>query len=490
MEKIDINIEKVITKIKAKASDNPDIVIRESTVSNNEIAIVFVESLTDRVIINDYILEFIENLRLTNKDIKDVHEYIKQNITTHKVTKINNYNDLFYNLLSGFTLIIVNGTSDIIAIETKAKLDSGIMEAKNEIVTKGPRDAFTENYQTNLGLIRKRIKSENLMLEEYVVGNISKTKVGILYDKDIVSKKLVDMITEKVKQLDVDAVFDSNYIVEMISENKKNVFPNYLSTERPDFVSMCILDGRVALVVENTPYVVILPCLFIDFFHTSEDYYQKNKNVMLTRVIRLLALLITILGPAVYIAISTFNLEAIPANLITSFATQREGVPLPTTIEILMMIITFEILKETDTRAPSAFGSSLSIVGALVLGQAAVAAGIVSPITIIVVAISATSGLIAYSADIVNGVRWWRLIFIIFASLAGLYGVFIAGLFFVINISSIKSFGVPYLTPIAPFIISEQDDVIILTNKRKYQKREQILAKKNERSNKSDQKIS
>ena len=200
-------------------------------------------------------------------------------------------------------------------------------------------------------------------------------------------------------------------------------------------------------------------------------------------------MIITIVLPAIYIAISTYNLEAIPTNLLISFSTQRQGVPLPTVVEILMMMIVFEVLKETDTRAPSAIGSSLTIVGTLVLGQAAVAAGIVSPITIIVVATTSVSGLISYSVDIINGMRWWRLIFIVLASFSGLYGVFMAGLFFVIYLSSIKSFGIPYLTPIAPFFLKDQNSVLFLTNKRKFNLRNHLTAKNNiERQDKNYEK--
>lgn len=480
MDKLESNIKKIINKIKTQTNENPDIIIREANINDVDIAVVFSESLSDKVTINDYILEFLENLRLYNIKIHNLYEYIEQNITSHKNVKINNYKDLFYNIFSGFTVILINGYEVAIGIETRAKLDSGIAEAQNETVTKGPKDAFTENYQTNVGLIRKRIKTTTLMLEEFIVGSKSKTKIGIMYDKDITPKELVKDVTKKIEGINTDAIFDSNYVIEMISSNENNVFPNYLSTERPDFASMNILEGRIVIIVENTPYVVIVPTMLIDFLHTPEDYYQKSSNIVMTRLIRFIALLITILIPAIYVAISTYNLEAIPANLLLNFSIQREGVPLPTTIEIIMMIIVFEILKETDTRAPSAFGSSLSIVGALVLGQAAVAAGIVSPITIIVVAVSAISGLIAYSADIVNGIRWWRLIFIVAASIAGLFGVLIAGLFFTINLCSIKSFGMPYLFPFAPFSLKQQDDALFITNKRKFKKRKVINVKPDE----------
>jgi spore germination protein KA len=477
MDKIDTNYRKVIDKIKSQTGNNPDVIFKESKINDINVVVIFSESLADRTIINDYILEFLENLRLTSQTPPNLFTYIKENITTHKVITIKNYKELFYNLLVGYTLVVVNGSDEIISIETKAKLDSGVMPAQNEAVTKGPKDAFTENYQINIGLIRKRIKSETLWIDEYTLGSKSKNKVGILYMKDIASTKLVNMIAEKIKQINVDGIFDSNYIIETISDNKQSVFPNYISTERPDLVSMYLLDGRIAVIVENTPYVVVIPALFVDFFHSSEDLYQKVLNVNVTRIIRLIAFLITILAPGIYVAMSTYNLEAIPTKLLISFSSQRAGVPLPIILETIMMMVTFEILKETDTRAPSAIGSSLSIVGALVLGQAAVTAGIVSPITIIVVAITSISGLISYSVDMVNGVRWWRLVFLVFASFVGLYGIFIAGILFTLSIASIKSFGLPYLTPFAPFYKNDQTDSILISNARKYTKRNPLTAK-------------
>ena len=478
MEKIDINAKKVIDKIKKQTYNSPDIIVKELKLNDTEIAIVFCESMANSITINDFILEFLQETKMNEVKISNIYQFLESNMPTHKVIKVNNYKDLYYTLLSGFTLIIINGSSDVISIETKAALDSGIADAKNEKVMKGPKDSFTENYQTNIGLIRKRIKSESLRLEEHVIGSKSNTKVGIVYMDGIASKKLVDQISKKIKNIDIDAVFDSNYVIETISGNKKKTFPIYLSTERPDFVSINLLDGRIAIIVENTPYVIIVPAVFNDFFLSSEDFYQKNLNVNFTRIVRLIALLITILLPAIYISVNTYNHEAIPTNLLINFATQRQGVPLPTVVEILMMMVVFEILKETDTRAPSAIGSSLSIVGTLVLGQAAVAAGIVSPITIIVVATTSISGLISYSIDVVNGIRWWRIIFIVLSSFAGLYGVLVAGLIFVINISSIKSFGIPYLTPFAPFFLKEQNNGVFLSNKRKFNVRSRLTAKK------------
>jgi len=410
---------------------------------------------------------------------ENIVKYLNENIPTRKTTKISDFDTLFYNLFSGFTIILIDGQEEALSIETRFQLDSGIQEAKDEYVLKGPKDAFTENYQMNIGQIRRRVKTEKLWLKEVELGTKSKTKVGIMYVSDIASEELVKQVISRIEDIEIDAILGSNYIIETISENKRNVFPNYLSTERPDFVAMSLLEGKIAIIVENTQYIVIIPALFVDFFHSTEDLYQKTINTTYTRMIRIIALLITLLVPAVYIAITTFNHEAIPESLVINFASQRSGVPFPTIIEAILMIITFEILRETNLRIPSTLGSALSIVGAIVLGEAAVSAGIVSPIMVIVVAITSISGLTVSSSDIINGIRWWRIIFIVLASLSGLLGVLIASILFIVNLASIKSFGIPYLAPLAPYDKDNQKDSLFLFNEHKFYKRNSLTAKKN-----------
>ena len=434
--------------------------------------------MCDRVTINEFILEFFEKFRKDEK-VKDLVKYIKSKLPAHKITKINNYSDLYYNLLSGFTIILIDGIDECLSIETKAKLNSGILPAQAEMVIKGPKDAFTEDYQTNLGLVMKRLKDCQLRVKEHVLGRRSQTKVSVLYIDDIVNQELVKSVQDKISRIDIDAIADSNYIAELISDNKKNVFTDYLSTERPDVVTNHLLNGKIAIIVENTQYAVIIPILFIEFFHSSEDYYHKVFNVNYTRFIRLIAFIITLIVPAVYIAITTHNHEAIPAKLLISFSAQRSGVPFPSIVEALLMLITFEILKESDLRIPKALGSALSIVGAIVLGQAAVEAGIVSQIMVIVIAITAISGLIVSSSELVYGIRWWRIIFILASATLGIIGVFLAGSLLIINLSSIKSFGIPYLSPLAPLNFENQNNGIFITNKRKFKKRDTITAKNN-----------
>ncbi len=484
MNKLPTSSKRILNKINEKVGDASDIITKEINFYNQAIYLLFSEALADKVLINKFLLEYFLETKKPKEE--DFLTYLEMNIPAHKILKIDNYDELMYSLLSGFSIFIIDGYQYVLAVETKASLDSGVLEAGNETVIKGPKDAFTENYQTNIGLVRKRIKTNTLWFNELTIGKRSKTKVAIMYIYDIANINLVHQITKKIKKINIDSIMDSNYIIDLISENKHNPFPNYISTERPDRVTKGLLEGKIGIIVENTPFAIIIPAVFFDFFHTSEDLYKKVINANFTRITRFIAFFLAVLLPAFYIAIITYNHEAIPKDLILSFYSQREGVPFPTVIEAALMIVVFEILKEADTRIPNTIGSALSIVGALVLGEAAVNAGIVSAITVIVIATTAISGLIVYSFDLVNGIRIWTFIFIIFAALAGTFGIICSGLLFIVYISSMESFGIPYLSPIAPFNTKNQGDAIIISDKSKFFKRNILTAKRNLKKTKKD----
>lgn len=479
MIRIGSDIESLKKSINKATNNNSDYKFKEIRFKDYKIYIMFCISLTSSEIINNYILEFFEEQNNKKIKIKDILTYLEQSIPANNVNRTIYYNEMMYYLCSGFTIIAIDGYSELLAIETKAMLNSPIDNAKNETVIKGPNDSFSENYQSNIGLIRKRIKSEDLWIDEVVIGNYSKTKVGILYMENLASKEIVEHIKSKIEGINIDEVSDLNYVIDIITGNIKQVFPTYLSTERPDMVSAYLLDGRIAVVVENSQLVGILPILFIELFHNAEDYYQNSRNANYTRIIRFIAFFITIFTPAVYLAMTTYNHETIPTNLLINFSIQRDGVPLPSFVEALLMLLTFEILKETDARIPNIIGSSLSIVGALVLGEAAVSAGIVSPIMVIVIAITAISGFTLSYFDVPSGSRWWRLIFLMFASIVGMVGVMIALLLFIINLSGIKTLGVPYLTPIAPFNKQDLTDGIFVNKKSKFKKKSKYFVKRN-----------
>ena len=457
-----------IENLKKLQKYNPDLKIRELKNDKTEVHIIYFESICDSDSINDFILKPV-NIN-TIKSIDDVRNKIPSN----NLVEINDENTLYRCLYSGFTLVCVK--DKFLAFETKGSLDSGIAEASNEKVIKGPKDAFTENYQTNLGLIRKRIRSKNLKVNEHVLGTSSNTRVALMYVDNIANKDLVDKIEKKLKTMSIDYIANSNYIVENLDKDN-NMMPTNIMTERPDLVSYHLMEGRIAIVVENTPQVIILPAFFVDFVRTIDDYYQNTKNVSVTRIIRFIALVISILPPGIYIALTTFNQETLPTSVLINFSIQREGVPFPSIVEAIIMWLIFEILRETDTRVPFVIGTSMSIVGALVLGQAAVEAGIISPIMIIVIAISSVSALLFNDNDMINSIRIWKLIFLLLGAFVGLYGIFIALLLFLIKICSIESYGFDYTLPNAPFNKVLQENNIILTKKYKLNKRNPFLTK-------------
>ena len=451
---------------------NPDLKIRELKNGNTSVYIIYFETLCKSNTINDFILKPIYDDKI--KSLDD----IKNKLPSGNLSEINDENTLYDNLYSGFTIISID--NKFISFETKESLDSGIVAATNEKVIKGPKDAFTENYQSNMGLIRKRIRSKNLKVNEYTIGTSSKTKVALFYLDDIVNKDLVNKIEKILKTMSLDYVANSNYIIDAMN-NKNNIMPTNIMTERPDLTSFLLMEGRIAIMVENSPQVIIIPMFFSDTIHTIDDYYQNSKNVSVTRIIRVLAFIISVTIPGIYLALTTFNQEALPTSLLINFSIQRQGVPFPSIVEALVMFLIFEILKESDTRIPFVVGTSMSIVGALVLGQAAVDAGLISPIMIIIIAVSSVTSFLFNDNDLVNAIRVWKLIFILLSAFAGLYGFFIALLLFLVKISSMDSYGFDYVTVDGILKSNIEKNGIILTKKFKLNKRNSVLTKNTER---------
>lgn len=451
---------------------NPDLKIRELKNGNTTVYIIYFETLCKSNTINDFILKPIYDDKI--KSLDD----IKNKLPSGNLLEINDENTLYDNLYSGFTIISID--NKFISFETKESLDSGIVAATNEKVIKGPKDAFTENYQSNVGLIRKRIRSKNLKINEYTIGTSSKTRVALFYLDDIVNKDLVNKIEKKLKTMNLDYVANSNYIIDAMNK-KNNIMPTNIMTERPDLTSFLLMEGRIAIMVENSPQVIIIPMFFSDTIHTIDDYYQNSKNVSVTRIIRVIAFIISVTIPGMYLALTTFNQEALPTSLLINFSIQRQGVPFPSIVEALVMFLIFEILKESDTRIPFVVGTSMSIVGALVLGQAAVDAGLISPIMIIIIAVSSVTSFLFNDNDLVNAIRVWKLIFILLSAFAGLYGFFIALLLFLVKISSMDSYGFDYVTVDGILKSNIQKNGIILTKKFKLNKRNSVLTKNTER---------
>lgn len=463
MKNIDKKIDNIFKYINEISGNGSEVTTRIIQIAQKRVGYIYLESVSSDDKISDFLVRGLTlDARETNFNLfEEIFEKLQNTIINSKLKIVETYEDLFYHLASGFTAIVVDGSNKAIVVETRKQLDRGVGEATTEAIVRGPKDSFTENHNVNIGLIRKRIKDPRLWFQEIIVGKRTKTKVTISYLSDVVEENKINIIKEKIEKIDIDGILDSGYLREFLTDSKYSDFPRMISSERPDLACSSLLDGKIVILVENSPFVLILPGLFVDFFHTAEDNYQLPLNVSATRILRFLGFFVTILTPALYIALTTFDVKLIPSQLLISLATQRQGVPFPTAVEVIIMLTTFEILRECDLRMPKQMGASVSIVGALVLGDAAVAAGIVSPIVVIIVAVTSIGGLLFTDVDVINSIRLWRIIFIVAASLLGLIGIVIAGFIFITRLASLNTLGISYLSPFSPFSMQGQKYGII-----------------------------
>lgn len=458
-------MKKYIKEIKNIIGPSKDYVFKEIEVSKTKILFIFNDVVSSASDINEFVLK--KMMILSKKELNDIVNYIPtSNISEIKKDKI------MYYVNSGFLVFIIN--KKIYAVEVRKTLERGITTIESELSLTGPKDSFSENFNTNLGLIRRRIKSSNLWWEELILGTETKTRVGILYMNNIVDKDLVSKIKEKLNNIDIDGIIDSGYLKDSLENN--SLFPTVSLTERSDKAAMALLEGKVVIMVDTTSYCLILPNFFIDYFHTVDDYYQKSFNTTLIRIIRMCSFFIAIFVPAYYIAVTTYNQDSIFLSLLLLLKAQKASVPFPATIEALFMIISFEILRESDLRMSSTTGSAISILGGLILGDAAVSAGIISPIMIIVIALSSIAGFVFTSIELVNAIRIYRILFLVLASLLGIYGIYLGAVYLLYKLITLSSFNKPYLAPFSPFIIKEQKDAIIKTKNKGIKYRNPLLS--------------
>ena len=454
-----------INELKKKVSPSNDYVFKKIKIDGKTIFLIFNDVLTDGGSIDENILRKL--VLLNRKELKHIENYLP--IRNVKIIK---NEEILYYVNNGYLVIVAN---KIYACEVKAKLDRGINMVDGELTIAGPKDSFTENFNSNLGLIRKRIKSSNLKVIDLEIGRSSKTKVGILYVEDIVKEEIPSRIMEVLSKIDIDGIIDSSYLKTAL-EGQKSYFPTIMMSERPDKSSMALLEGKVVIIVDMSPYALILPSFFIDFFHTTDDYYQKSFNTTFIRIIRLLAFFIAIFTPALYISVTTRNYNLIPLDLLLMLKAGRTFVPFPAYIEALFMIVCFEILKESDLRMSYASSSSISILGGLILGDAAVSAGIVLPIMILVIAILSIAGLIFSSVELENAIRIYKIFLLILGTIWGIYGVSIGAIYIAYKLLTLKMFGIPYLVPFIPLEKNELRDTFI-KGEQSVKKRNSFLTK-------------
>ncbi|WP_251032598.1 spore germination protein [Mesobacillus foraminis] len=453
--------------IKQKTGKSTDVVISQfilQTQPEHKAAVIFVEGIADSKMINDFLLESMLNHQTVLEKVptSDPIEFLSQKVLALAgVKKMTDWDELFLALMSGDTIILVDGSSTALSASTRGGKQRSVEEPGSQVTVRGPRDGFTESIRTNTALVRRRIQNPDLWVETMKIGNVTKTDVSIMYIKGIAKEEIVGEVRKRLKNIKIDSILESGYIEQLIEDQALTTFPTLYHTERPDIVAGNVLEGRVAIFVNGTPFVLIAPAVFIQFFQSVEDYYGRADIGTALRFLRLLIFFISIIAPATYIAGTTFHQEMIPTQLLIAIAAQRETVPFPAYIEALVMEVAFEILREAGVRMPRAVGSAISIVGALVIGQAAVQAGIVSPAMVIVVAITAIANFATPSFPIAISSRLIRFIFMVAAATFGFYGIMLGILILVIHLCSLRSFGIPYLSPLAPVIPANLGDTIV-----------------------------
>ncbi len=405
-------------------------------------ALIYLDGMIDSNQLHEAVIRPLLVMNVTNSS-QTVAEYIERQVLfARDIKRKNNVAEILEGVLYGEALLLINGSNEALNIDAKGWRTRGISEPQDERVLQGPREGFDEAALLNLAMLRRKLQTPDLCTEMIRVGRRSSTLVFICYLDSLADQKTVNEIKKRIQKIDIDGILDSNYITEQIKDNKYSIFKTCGTTERPDTVAARLLEGRIAIVVDGTPMVVTIPYLFSENFQSDEDYYLNFLVSSVGRILRYICFFLSISIPAIFVALSTFHKELLPTTLAIAVAQLRGGVPFSPFTECLILIFIFEILKETGVRMPQSLGHALSIVGGLVVGQAAVDARIISTPMLIVIAVSGISGLMI--PRLKGAVFYLRLIFLFSAALFGLYG-FIAMLSIVVMyIISLSSFGIDY----------------------------------------------
>lgn len=405
--------------------------------------IYYCDGVVDNICVNEHIIRpLLTATSLAESD--DLFRAVRdQSIWIGECQETTSVQEIIESIAYGNTLLLMDGCEKGLLLGSKSFSLRGITEPESEKALVGPREGFNESIMTNLSMIRRRLRTHQLKMRCQTLGRLSATSICVVYLDNIVNHSILDELLRRLSAIDIDGVLDSNYIAECIAEHSLMGFPTCGSTERPDVVAARLLEGRIALVVDGTPMVLTLPYLFIESFQSNEDYYVNDIYATFSRVIRILAFGLTILIPAVYIAVVAFHHEILHTELMVNITNERQSVPLPAALECFLMLLVFDILRETGVRSPSYVGQALSIVGALVIGQSAVEAKLIAAPMIIVVALTGITNLLVQKVGPAS--LLCRYFFLSLASMFGLSGILVGCSVMLIHLFNLESLGVPSL---------------------------------------------
>ncbi len=441
--------------VEYKFKDLGDIVKREFPVGqsrNINVFIAYIDDMVDRDLLEEEIIKnLMINVRISPPDAENASDtydlLVNGGVTTADIKEADNIDDAVLEVMCGNTLILIENSDKILVVSSKGFPKRGVEKPENEIAVQGPQEAFAESIRINTVLIRRRIRSTDLKCVQKKIGRISQTDVAVMYMESIADKRLVERVENMLDSIDADMIYDSGYLEQYIEENPYSPFPQMQLTERPDKAAAELAEGRIAVVVDTSPFVILLPVVLASFYQASEDYYQRWEIMSFIRLIRYAAGFLAFSLPGLYIAATLFNPSMLPTELVLAMARARQNVPLPTVVEIVILELIFEALREAGTRIPASIGSTLGIVGGIIIGQAAVDANLVSPMAVIIISFTAICSFAIPNIALVSAYRLIKYFIIFMSAAAGLFGFIVGFLFVLLHIASLKSFGVCYAAP-------------------------------------------
>jgi spore germination protein KA len=462
-------LEENLKILSAEFRESCDLVVRRFSFGKGGIlkaAVVFLDGMANLPMINDDVIKplMYDSRFLCAEEISsdpDIDELRDRLLSVGDIRTIDTLYQVTDACLSGSAVLLFEGVAKAFNISAKGWDKRAVTEPNTETVVRGPREGFTENLRSNTAMIRRKIRNPALKIHSLEIGKRTRTKVNILYLDDIVNPALVEEVKRRLGNIDTDAILAAGYIEEYIEDSPYSVFPTIWYSEKPDSIAGRLLEGRVVIGVDGTPFMLSVPMLFIENFQTSEDYAIRSYYATMLRILRLMAFTISLFSPAVYVALTTYHQELIPTALLFTMAASSEGVPFPAALEAAIMMFTFEVIREAGVRMPRPAGQAISIVGALVMGQSAVQAGLVGAPIVIVIAITAVSSFVVpMCEDAVSLLRWFLMIL---SAAMGSFGITLGTLVILFHLASLKSFGTSYLAPIAPVIPPDLKDSVVRT---------------------------
>ena len=450
-----VDAVKTFEEIKKSLHNSSDLASRTVQFFDRKVCICYIVDIIDNILLNDTLIEpMLEYVPEQNEQpLMALKEKI---LSANKIEVFEDVNLAIDKLVSGNALILVDGANEIVGCDIEKITVRAVAEPPTSVVIKGPREGFNESIKYNLALIRKRVKTNDLVVKNLEIGKLTKTQVSVVYFDSIVDKKIVKQILNKLNKIEIDGIVDSHYLISYLQKNPKSLFKQVGDAEKPDILVGKMLEGRVGILVDGSPIALTLPFILIEDLQNADDYYSQPIRVTFVRILRFVGVVLAVLLPGVYVALEKFHYKILPTEFLVTIINTTQGIPFSPFIELLFVVLLFEILYESNLRMPQYFGMAMSIVGALVLGETAVNAGLVSPPAVIIVALSGITFYIIPSQAAQFSIL--RLLGLIIGATIGLYGILLFTVFILSYLSSFDSYGSAYLAPAAPYIASDQKD--------------------------------